>query len=160
MLPELSFSDVEFLNLFRVIILNTVEGILIEAQFLLKKTSFMSLGLENVAEERETVCLNAFVTLLIEIAESLIAGSLRLVIDDIIILLPDFEDGTNNVLVDHRIDIVVDTVHQFVQSLVFRSSDFFLQFFVLFNHCFFHHLLFVQFVPQSVAIKILENFQQ
>ena len=100
-LPKLSFSDIEFLNLFRVVILYTVKGLLIEPQFLLKKTSFMSLRLKNVSEECEAVCLYAFVALLIEIAESLVAGSLGLVIDDIIILLPYFEDGANDVLVDH-----------------------------------------------------------
>ena len=61
----------------------------------------MSLRLKNVSEECEAVCLYAFVALLIEIAESLVAGSLGLVIDDIIILLSDFEDGANDVLVDH-----------------------------------------------------------
>ena len=71
----------------------------------------MPLWLDDIAKESETISFDAFVTFFIEVVESLIAGSSWLFINDFIVFFSDFEDGANDILVDHGVDILIDVVH-------------------------------------------------
>lgn len=159
-LPELPFPYVKFLKFLWVIILNSIQRFLIEAKFFLKESSLMTLGLNNISKEGETIGFDAFITLFVEVIKGLVTGSPLLSINDVVILFPDFKDWADDILIDHGVDVVVDTVHEFIQSLVFGSSNFFLQLLVFLNHDLLHSFLLLHLLTQGISIEILQNFDQ
>lgn len=115
----------------------------------------MPLGLQDVSKESEAVGLDSFVALFVEVEQGLVAGSPGLFLDDGIVFFSDFEDGADDVLVDHGVDAIVNAVHQFVQGFILGHGDLFLQFFVFLDHSLLHRLFFLRLVPECVLIEKL-----
>ena len=85
----------------------------------------------------------------------MLTRSLRLCLNDLIVLLCNLENGVNVVLVDHGVQLIVDFVHHLIQGLVLDCGYLLLQLFILFYHGFFQYLLLLVFVSQCVFLEVL-----
>lgn len=66
-LPQLSFSSIQVLHLFRIFALNSIDRFLTEGQFFLKTISFILMSLKNISKESKTVGLDTLKTFFVEV---------------------------------------------------------------------------------------------
>lgn len=113
-LLEFALFEVGLGSLLHVVVLDSVERLLVEAQLLSEEATLVGLRLEDAAEEGEGIGFKSFVALAVEVGEGLFVGSAGLPIDDGIVLFCDFEDGADQVLINHAIDLVIDVIHYLI----------------------------------------------
>ena len=87
----------------------------------------------------------------------MLIGSFRLILDDAVVLLSDFEDGADQAFVDHSVHLIVDLVHDLVQRLILCCADLLPQFLVHIDHRFFHYFFLLDLVPIRILLKEFEN---
>jgi len=74
--------------------------------------------LQNIAKKSEAIGLDPFIAFFVKEGECLIIGSFGFVFNNPIILFTDLKDTAEAVLIDHRINLIVDGIHYLIQCLI------------------------------------------
>ncbi len=117
----------------------------------------MGLCLKDAAKECECISLESFIALTVKMCEGLLIGRGSFTFDDGIVLLADFKDRGNHVLIDHGVDFIIDAIHDCIQLFIFARTYFFPQFLIKICHCLTHGLSLLNFVSICMLFKEFEN---